>query len=128
MSGSNELLGAFSMVAARMRGGYATLAKRPDDGGRTLHPANDHLAQLQAATLANSDAARPLPRPTTALAEATCNGRDAVAHESAEALQRRPKVSAACQLLRVVRPPTISSFDSRLRNQRTAATTGRGTV
>jgi hypothetical protein len=27
-----------------------------------------------------SDAARPLPRLTNALAEATCNGRDAVAH------------------------------------------------
>jgi hypothetical protein len=63
---------------------------------------NDTLAKLQAAPHANSDAARPLPRLTIALAEAICNGRDAVANESAEALQRRAKVSAVCQLQLVV--------------------------
>jgi len=56
---------------------------------------NGTLNQLQAAPHANGDAARPLPRLTIALAEANCNGRDAVANELAEALQRRAKVSAA---------------------------------
>jgi hypothetical protein len=35
-----------------------------------------------------------------------CNGRDAVANESAEALQRRAKISAVRQLQLVVSPPT----------------------
>jgi hypothetical protein len=65
---------------------------------------NDTLAKLQAAPHASGDAARPLPRLTIALAEAICNGRDAVANESAEALQRRAKGSAVCQLQLVVRP------------------------
>jgi hypothetical protein len=61
-------------------------------------PANGTLAKLQAAPHASSDAARPLPRLTNALEETNCNGRDAVANESAEALQRRAKISAVCQL------------------------------
>jgi hypothetical protein len=64
---------------------------------------NDTLAKLQAAPHTSGDAARPLPRLTNVLAEATCNGRDAVANESAEALQRRASVSAVCQLQLVVR-------------------------
>ena len=36
-----------------------------------------------------SDAARPLPRLTNALAEANCNGRDAVAPEMKQELQLR---------------------------------------
>jgi hypothetical protein len=59
---------------------------------------------MQAASHASGDAARPLPRLTIALAEANCNGRDAVANESTEALQRRAKESAVCQLQLVVRP------------------------
>jgi len=59
---------------------------------------NGTLNQLQAAPRASGDAARPLPRLTIALAEVICNGRDAVANESAEALQRRANVSAACRL------------------------------
>jgi hypothetical protein len=42
-------------------------------------PANDTPNQLRAATRAESDAARQLPRLTIALAEAICNCRDAVA-------------------------------------------------
>jgi hypothetical protein len=38
------------------------------------------------------------------LEEANCNGRDAVANESAEALQRRAREPAVCQLQLVVRP------------------------
>jgi hypothetical protein len=59
-----------------------------------LRRANGTLAKLRAAPHASGDAARPLPRLTIALAEANCNGRDAVANESAEALQRRAKISA----------------------------------
>ena len=59
-----------------------------------VRPPNDTLAKLQAAPHTSGDAARPLPRLTIALAEAICNGRDAVANESAEALQRRAKASA----------------------------------
>jgi len=66
--------------------------------------ANGTLAKLQAAPHTSGDAARPLPRLTIALAEVICNGRDAVANESAEALQRRARVSAVCQLQLVVRP------------------------
>ena len=66
---------------------------------------NETLAKLQAASHTSGDAARPLPRLTNALAEATCNGRDAVANESAEALQRRAKESAVCQLQLVVSRP-----------------------
>jgi hypothetical protein len=68
-----------------------------------MRPANGTLAKLQAAPHASRDAARPLPRLTIALAEAICNGRDAVANESAEALQRRAKASAVRQLQLVVR-------------------------
>jgi len=65
---------------------------------RILHPPNDTLAKLQAASHTSGDAARPLPRIKMYSEEVTCNGRDAVANESAEALQRRTKVSAVCQL------------------------------
>jgi hypothetical protein len=64
--------------------------------------ANGTLNQLQAAPRASGDAARPLPRLRKCSAGAKCNGRDAVANESAEALQRRAKVSAVCQLQLVV--------------------------
>ena len=57
---------------------------------------NGTLAKLQAASHTNGDAARPLPRLTMHSEEANCNGRDAVANESAEALQRRAKASAVC--------------------------------
>ena len=66
--------------------------------GSVGRPPNESPNQLQAAPHASGDAARPLPRLTIALAEAICNGRDAVANESAEALQRRAKISAVCQL------------------------------
>jgi len=56
---------------------------------------NGTLNQLQAAPRASGDAARPLPRLKMYSAGVNCNGRDAVANESAEALQRRAKVSAA---------------------------------
>jgi len=59
---------------------------------------NDTLAKLQAAPHTSGDAARPLPRLKKYSEEVTCNGRDAVANESAEALQRRANVSAVCQL------------------------------
>jgi hypothetical protein len=72
--------------------------------GHRLRPPNDTLAKLQTASHTSGDAARPLPRLTNALAEAICNGRDAVANESAEALQRRARESAVCQLQLVVRP------------------------
>jgi hypothetical protein len=54
-----------------------------------------------------------LPRLTIALAEVICNGRDAVANESTEALQRRAKEPAVRQLQlvvsrRVVRLPTYA--------------------
>ena len=55
------------------------------------HPANGTLNQLQAAPHASGDAARPLPRLKMYSAGVNCNGRDAVANESAEALQRRAK-------------------------------------
>ena len=62
----------------------------------TYAPAqNGTLNQLQAAPHASGDAARPLPRLKMYSAGAICNGRDAVPIESAEALQRRAKVSAA---------------------------------
>jgi hypothetical protein len=77
-------------------------------GVSTCGRANGTLTKLQAAPRASSDAARPLPRLTIALAEVTCNGRDAVANESAEALQRRAKVSAVCQLQLVVRPRRLT--------------------
>src|SRR5207237_6596422 len=57
--------------------------------------ANGTLNQLQAAPRASGDAARPLPRLKVYPAGVNRNGRDAVANESAEALQRRAKVSAA---------------------------------
>src|SRR3954471_25062464 len=63
---------------------------------------NGTVAKLRAAPHASSDAARPLPRLTIALAEVICNGRDAVANESAEALHRRTKISAVRQLQLVV--------------------------
>jgi hypothetical protein len=69
-----------------------------------LSAENDTLAKLQAASHTSGDAARPLPRLTIALAEVICNGRDAVANESAEALQRRANISAVCQLQLVVSP------------------------
>ena len=68
-------------------------------------PANDTLAKLQAASHTSGDAARPLPRLKMHSEGVTCNGRDAVANESAEALQRRAKASAVCQLQLVVRRP-----------------------
>jgi hypothetical protein len=67
-----------------------------------LHPANDALAKLQAASHTSGDAARPLPQLKMYSEEVTCNGRDAVANESTEALQRRAKASAVCQLQLVV--------------------------
>src|SRR3954471_2474538 len=63
---------------------------------------NGTVAKLRAAPHASGDAARPLPRLTIALAEVICNGRDAVANESAEALQRRARLSAVRQLQLVV--------------------------
>jgi hypothetical protein len=57
-------------------------------------PPNGTLAKLQAAPHTSGDAARPLPQLKMNSAEATCNGRDAVANESTEALQRRAKASA----------------------------------
>src|SRR5436190_21967125 len=70
--------------------------------GREFGAPNGTLAKLRTAPHASGDAARPLPRLTIALAEVICNGRDAVANESAEALQRRAKGSAVCQLQLVV--------------------------
>jgi hypothetical protein len=67
---------------------------------------NDPLAKLQTAPHTSGDAARPLPRPTMHSEEANCNGRDAVANESTEALQRRAKESAVCQLQLVVGRPS----------------------
>jgi hypothetical protein len=64
---------------------------------------NGTVAKLRAASHTNSDAARQLPRQTFRMAGATCNWRDAVANESAEALQRRAKVSAVRQLQLLVR-------------------------
>jgi len=61
----------------------------------SFRPPNGSLNQLQAAPHASGDAARPLPRLKMYSAGVTCNGRDAVANNSAEALQRRAKVSAA---------------------------------
>jgi hypothetical protein len=63
---------------------------------------NGTLAKLRTASHASGEAARPLPRLTIALAEVICNGRDAVANESAEALQRRARLSAVRQLQLVV--------------------------
>ena len=63
---------------------------------------NETLAKLQAASHTSGDAARPLPRLKMYSEGVTRNGRDAVANESAEALQRRAKVSAVCQLQLVV--------------------------
>jgi hypothetical protein len=65
------------------------------DTGRNGNPPNDTLAKLQAASRASGDAARPLPRLKMYSAGVACNGRDAVENESAEALQRRAKISAA---------------------------------
>jgi len=48
-------------------------------------PPNGTLAKLQAASHTSSDAARPLPRLKKNSEGVTCNGRDAVANESAEA-------------------------------------------
>jgi hypothetical protein len=67
--------------------------------------ANDTLAKLQAASHTSGDAARPLPRLKMYSEGVTCNGRDAVANESTEALQRRANESAVCQLQLVVRRP-----------------------
>jgi hypothetical protein len=53
-----------------LRGIFKTVFRAP----------NGTLAKLRTAAHASGDAARPLPRLTIALAEATCNGRDAVAH------------------------------------------------
>jgi hypothetical protein len=52
---------------------------------------NGTLAKLRAAPHASGDAARPLPRLTIALAEANCNGRDAVANESARRVSAGPR-------------------------------------
>jgi len=59
--------------------------------GARLRPHNDTLAKLQAAPHTSGDAARPLPRLKMYSEGVPCNGRDAVANESAEALQRRAK-------------------------------------
>jgi hypothetical protein len=80
--------------------------------------ANDTLAKLQTASHASGDAARPLPRLKIALAEAICNGRDAVANGSAEALQRRAKESAVCQLQLVVRPPPLALVHTTFQERR----------
>ena len=73
---------------------------------KSFRAPNDTLAKLQAAPHASGDAARPLPRLKMNSAGVTCNGRDAVAYESAEALQRRAKISAVCQLQLVVSRPS----------------------
>jgi hypothetical protein len=85
---------------------YAAVTKayqKATGAERCQRLSNDTLAKLQAAPHANCDAARQLPRLKIQSQEATCNCRDAVANESAEALQRRAKGSAACQLQLVVR-------------------------
>jgi hypothetical protein len=102
---------------------YLHMARGGDEPGRSSPPTasagrnvgirvfqrpNDTLAKLQAAPHTSGDAARPLPRLTIALAEAICNGRDAVANEAAEALQRRAKESAVCQLQLIVRRRAMS--------------------
>ena len=52
---------------------------------RCVGRANGPLTQLQTASHANGDAARPLPRLKMHSAGANCNGRDAVAHAAAAA-------------------------------------------
>jgi hypothetical protein len=76
--------------------------RRQSFGLSRRRPPNGTLAKLRTAPHASGDAARPLPRLTTALAEVNCNGRDAVANESAEALQRRATEPAVRQLQLVV--------------------------
>ena len=57
-------------------------------------------------------------------AEATCKQRDAVANESAEALQRRARISAVCQLQLVVRPrELVIRFGPRTDHPQTTAIT-----
>jgi hypothetical protein len=85
-------------------------SRRSSAAATCFRRANDTLAKLRTAPHASGDAARPLPRLTIALAEVICNGRDAVANGSAEALQRRAKVSAVRQLQLVVSPPLLAHF------------------
>jgi hypothetical protein len=93
----------------KSRSRSTTRGFRPVREITSLHPPNDTLAKLQAAPHSSSDAARPLPRLKMNSVGATCNGRDAVANESTEALQRRANISAVCQLQLVVRRRCVKS-------------------
>jgi len=83
-TGAGTELGALRRQA-ELYGRRATTPKK-------IRRPNDTLAKLQATPHASGDAARPLPRLKMYSEEVICNGRDAVANESAEALQRRASI------------------------------------